>query len=80
MSDHFKSNSHTNRTCFFTSQLDIICVKLALAVASARQTRYELLGLIAAGEYPLHFLYHTVSKPVVSFCRSYAVSVPYSVM
>ena len=66
--------------CFFTSQLDIICIKLALAIASAGQTRYELLGLIAAGEYSLHFLYHTVSRLVVSFCRSYAVSMPYWVM
>ena len=53
--------------CFFTSQLDIICVELALAVVSTGQTRYELLGLIAASEYPLHSLYHTVSRPVVSF-------------
>ena len=53
--------------CFFTSQLDIICVELALAIASAGQTRYELLGLIAAGEYALHSLYHTVSRPVVFF-------------
>ena len=41
---------------------------------SAGQTKYELLGLIAAGEYPLHFLYDTASKPVVSFCLSYVVS------
>ena len=58
----------------------MICIELALAVMSAGQTRYELLGLIAAGEYPLHFLYHTASRPVVSFCQSYAVWMPYSVM
>ena len=57
-----------------------ICVELALAIASAGQTRYELLGLIAAGEYPLHFLYHTASKLVVSFCQSYTVLMPYWVM
>ena len=52
---------------FFSSQLDIISVELALAVASAGQARYELLGLIAASEYALHSLYHTASRPVVSF-------------
>ena len=62
------------------AQLDIICVELALAVVNAGQTRYELLGLIAAGEYPLHSLYHTASRPVVSFFWSYAVSMPYWVM
>ena len=67
MSDHFKSNPHANRMCFFTPQLDIICVELALAMVSAGQTRYELLGLIAAGEYALHSLHHRASMPVVSF-------------
>ena len=38
---------------FSLSLLDTICVELALAVASAGQTRYELLGLIAASEYTL---------------------------
>ena len=36
---------------FSFSLLDTICIELALAITSASQTRYELLGLIAAGEY-----------------------------
>ena len=53
MSHHFQLNSQTYQMCFSLSQLDTICVKLALAITSAGQTRYELLGLIAAGEYTL---------------------------
>ena len=53
MSHHFQLNSQTYQMCFSLSQLDTICIKLALAVTSAGQTRYELLGLIAAGEYTL---------------------------
>ena len=53
MSHHFELNSQTYKTCFSLSQLDTICIELALAIASAGQTRYELLGLIAASEYTL---------------------------
>ena len=53
MSHHFELNSQTYQTCFSFSPLDTICVKLALAITSAGQTRYELLGLIAASEYTL---------------------------
>ena len=52
-SHHFELNSQTYQTYFSLSLLDTICVKLALAVTSASQTRYKLLGLIAAGEYTL---------------------------
>ena len=52
-SHHFELNSQTYQTCFSCSPLDIICVELVLAVGSAGQTRYKLLGLIAAGEYTL---------------------------
>ena len=64
MSHHFESNSQTYQTCFSFPLLDTICIKLALAITSAGQARYELLGLIAASEYtPFNLVYLPIVWP-----------------